>query len=154
MSDRISVSNQWSDLEAAVVHELRSYRALTSDYKALQELMDMMCPQVTTQIKEISTHGVGTNTGEAKVFATIEMRDKLRRDLEALNDRLQGIMAMTKMLPADEHSVIVRRYMLGQRMEDVADLTFVSRAKCWVLHGKAIRRLAKVWTVLDGSGRI
>jgi len=154
MSGRIRVSNQWSDLEAAVVHELRSYRALVSDYKALQELMDMMCPQVTSQIKETSTHGVGTNSGESKMFATIEMREKMRKDLEDLNARLQGIMAMTKLLPADEHVVIVRRYMLGERMDDVADLTFISRAKCWAVHGRAIRRLAKVWTVLDGSGRI
>ena len=71
------------------------------------------------------------------------MREQMNASMTDMAERIGGIIGIVKTLPADEYTVIARRYMLGQSMETVSALTFVSTRKCWSIHGRAIRRLSE-----------
>lgn len=140
---RIRVSNAWSDREAIVVDLLRKYRALVCKHNTMLDLLHMMDPSCTARITDEPRAGSGGNRVERQVIASIEVREQYQKNIAELQANIDSIARLIRTLPDDEYSIIMRRYMLGERMEVVGEKLYMSVRKCWDLHGSGIRRLSE-----------
>jgi DNA-directed RNA polymerase specialized sigma24 family protein len=145
----IRVSSAWSDREEAVRKRLRSYRALVAQYRACEELCESLFPSITSRVQEVASRVSAENPVEARTIDILDLQERMRHSLAEMMNRITSISDMIRDLPPDEHTILLRRYMLGENMETVSEAMSLSVRQCWTKHGKAIRTLAKDFSDLQ-----
>lgn len=128
----------------SVKQKLRSYRTLVSKHKACTDLYDQLFPSITQVLSHDKIQSTGGNATENKTVAFIDLRRQMTDSLQAMQDEISGIISMIQSLPADEYTVIMRRYTLNESMETISEKTFISIAQCWRMHESAVRRMAEM----------
>ena len=78
---------------------------------------------------------------ESVVQQRMDLSDIMARSLADMQNELRAITDMLKPLPPDEYTVLLRRYTLGERWEEIAVKLNYCRAQVYRIHDKGIRRL-------------
>ena len=138
----IGVSSRWNDREEEIRHRLRSYSALRSKHAACLELYNSHFPRSTARITDEPRGGqMALTEMESVVQQRMDLSDIMARSLADMQNELRAITDMLKPLPADEYTVLLRRYTLGERWEEIAVKLNYCERQVWRIHDKGIRRL-------------
>ena len=129
--------------EEYVKKKLGKYRDMLAQYRARKELYDQTFPIITPIYDDMPK----SESQDCRADRVADERWKLRGEVDDLLLQLQREMVdMIRMVrgiePIDE-TVIIRRYMLGQTFEKIAETIPCDRATIFRWHRRGIRRIAE-----------
>jgi DNA-directed RNA polymerase specialized sigma24 family protein len=112
--------------------------------KACSDLYDTLFPRQTQRFSNEPHSGqIGMFEIDSVVDQRIDISRQMEQSLHDLKTECDSVMRLLDGLKPDEFTVILRRYMQAESMEDIAEKMQLSVRHCWRLHGDAIWRMAK-----------
>jgi hypothetical protein len=138
---KIRVSSAEADQYDAIVQRLRRYRALVADYKACKELYDFMFPSCTSVMSDMPK--IRTDVYEPERWASrrIDIREQCARSLDEMQLEYSEIEKMIGGLQNEHHTVLVRRYLLGETWEAIGLQLHYCERQIRNIHNKAISQI-------------
>jgi hypothetical protein len=140
----IRASSKESDAFAEITHRLRQYRSMVANYQACRQLYDELFPSCTPIITGMPR--VETDTYEPERWAQkrLNQREMMEKSLDAVLAQYTAIENLISSLEPEENCVLTRRYLMGERMEQISDTMHYSIRWCWAKHNSAIRKIIKL----------
>lgn len=144
MANRIRTSSPLSDGEEEIRKRLRSYRTLVSKHDACIELFESLFPKVTQKFSDEPRGGqVEMFEIESIVDQRIDLERQMARSLHDMQVEITSIIALLKPLPADEYTVLLRRYTLAESWEDIAKAMNYCESHVRRKHDRGITRVSQ-----------
>jgi len=73
----------------------------------------------------------------------LDLSLKMRQSLNEMAREISDIMDMMNSLEPGESAVLIRRYIFGEPMEQVAETIHYSVRWCWSTHNRAVEKIIK-----------
>lgn len=143
MPERIRVSSAEEDRRNEITTTLRHYRSRVAEYKACRDLLDELYPSGTQVLSDMPKAQTDSYEPERWAQRRWNHKERMEKSLQEMLGALETIESMTDVLRGDEKAVIVRRYFLGETMEQIAETMERSRAWCFETHRRAIEQLMR-----------
>ena len=124
-----------------ILNRLRHYKSMVNDYKACCELYDMLFPSCTGTITDMPRNRSDVFEPERWAERRLNQRDLMAKSLDAMREGYEDIEKMINTLTGDYKTVLVRRYVLGESNEYVAEKMACHRNTVQNWHDSAIRKL-------------
>jgi DNA-directed RNA polymerase specialized sigma subunit len=137
----IRVSSADEDRRVEITLTLRRYRSKVAEYQACRDLYNQLFPSGTIQLTDMPKAAADTYEPERWAQRRWDQRDRMERSLQAMLDALDEIESVTACLEGDEKAVIVRRYFIGETMDQVAESIGKSEQWCYNMQRKAINKI-------------
>ena len=137
----IRVSSKDEDTRQEVMKRLRRYRSKVAEYQACKELYDSLYPSGTGQLTGVPPAKSDTYEPERWAQRRWDQSARMQESLNRMQDALEDVERMIDSLDGYEKSIVVRRYLLGETMPDIARYIRFSERQCARLHDKAIVKL-------------
>lgn len=137
------VSNELEDKRQEILQSLRHYRSMVANYQACKELYDSLFPSATQMLTDMPK--APTEEYEPARYADrrLDLRARMERSLVEQQEEADRIFSFLNVLQPEESLVLIRRYMIGESMEQVAAKVNYSIRWCWIYHERAITHIAE-----------
>jgi hypothetical protein len=144
LSGRIRSVNPWTDRQEEVRRRLRNYRALVAKHAACRALYDQLFPRTTARLSD-EPHGgqVEMFELESVVSQRIDLSMQMARAMHDMQVEISAIIDMIKGLPADEYTILMRRYLMSQTWEEISRELRYCVEQAIRIHNRAIVRLGE-----------
>lgn len=140
----IRVSSADEDRRVEITLTLRRYRSKVAEYQACRDLYNQLFPSGTIQLTDMPKAATDTYEPERWAQRRWDQRDRMERSLDQMRDALADVERMVDLLDGDYKTVILRRYLLNESWEEIADKLHCERTTAWRWHNKAMWRLVKL----------
>ena len=140
----IRVSSADEDRRTAIILTLRRYRSKVAEYQACRDLYNQLYPSGTQMLSDMPKAPTESYEPERWAVRRWDQRERMEISLQAMRDALSDIEHMVDRLDGDYKTVILRRYLLNESWEDIAEKLHCERTTAWRWHNNAIWRLVKL----------
>lgn len=142
--------------EEQVQAKLRRYKGILLQYRARRELYEQTYPTTTLIYHDMPKPPQEEHQADRIADERWEMSQEIKQLLGQLQEELIEIMRMVRGIEPIDEAVIIRRYMLGQTFEQIAEIIPCDRATVYRWHRRGIREIAdkmrRFATVCDNKG--
>jgi DNA-directed RNA polymerase specialized sigma24 family protein len=139
----IRVSNKWTDDENDLKSRLRSYRALVIEYQACKALYDTLFPSCTARLSDMPKAQSDGYEPERWADKRMTQSERMARSLEDMQRAYLDIEDLMNGLDGDQRAVIIRKYMLNETWDKIADELHCCEKTARTWHDKGIRVMVK-----------
>lgn len=147
----IRASNAYEDKRNEILKILRHYRASVNNYRACKELYDLMFPSGTQILSDMPRGGVDTYEPERWTIKRVDQKGRMTASLEKMREEYEDVEKMIDQLDGNYNTVLVRRYLLGETTETIAEKMGCVRKTVERWHNKAIEKIVKKCPTMSHS---
>lgn len=134
------MTEKQKNAQAELENYLSKKRQVIALTKIREELIDRF--QIRS-FKYDDDKVVASSDAEHELLAIIAKRDKLTKEIEALEDDLQTVeIRIFKNCQAVEKEILNRRYLLGQSLYEIRTSLGYSRVQVWRYHMSGLEKYA------------
>lgn len=137
----IRASNAYEDKRNEILKILRHYRASVNNYLACKELYDLMFPSGTRMLSDMPRGGTDTYEPERWAIKRIDQQGRMMASLEKMREEYEAVEKMIDQLDGNYNTVLVRRYLLGETLEEAAKKMHCDRETIRRWHNRSINKL-------------
>lgn len=124
-----------------VMDRLRKYRERLAEYNACCDLLAELFPSCTQTLTDMPKSRSDTYEPERWAQKRWDQRDSMKKSLDEKSQALADTEKMVEQLTGVYRAVIVRKYLIGETMEDICTKLNYSKRHAWNIHYDAIERL-------------
>lgn len=140
----IRASNAYEDKRNEILTTLRHYRASVNNYQACKELYDLMFPSGTQMITDMPRGGNDGYEPERWAIKRIDQQERMMASLEKMREEYENVEKMIDQLDGNYNTVLVRKYLLGETWETIADKMNFSPRNVRYIHQRAIDKVCRL----------
>ena len=134
-------SERRDKIRSDVMERLRKYRYKLAEYNACHDLYLELYPSCTQTLTDMPKIRSDTYEPERWAQRRWDQRIRLQKSLDEMSQALTDIENMVDKLTDVYRAVIVRKYLLGENMDDIRIKLNYSKRHVWNIHNNAIERL-------------
>jgi hypothetical protein len=142
-SGLIRASSKEADAFADITHRLRQYRSMVANYQACRQLYDELFPSCTPSLTGMPRTETDTYEPERWAQKRISQREMMERSLDAMREAYEESRRMIDLVSGNYNTVLMRRYMLNESWEIIADKMHCHRHTAASWHDRAIYEIIK-----------
>lgn len=143
MAERIRVSSAEEDKRIEITLILRRYRSKVAEYQACRDLYNQLFPSGTQTLSDMPAHRSDSFEPERWAQRRWDQRSRMEQSLQGMLDALTDVERMLDVLEGDYKTVLIRRYLLNESYETIAERLNYSDRQIYRMHNKAINLLVK-----------
>ena len=141
------VSNKDADAQAEIVKRLRRYRAMVANYQACQDLYDQLYPSGTQILSDMPKAPSESYETERWADKRWNQAERMKRSLEDMRDALDDVEKLVSLVEGNYNTVLVRRYLLNESYEVIAERLHYCDRQVKRIHQRAIEKIAETMSL-------
>ncbi len=138
----IGVSSDAEDRRIEILLTLRRYRSKVAEYQACRDLYNQLFPSGITQMADMPKSVSDAYEPERWAQKRWGQRDRMEQSLNQMREALEDIEQLVDVLDGDYKTVVLRRYLLNESYEQIADKLHYSLRTIKYKHRQAIEKIA------------
>ena len=143
----IRASNAYEDKRNEILTTLRHYRASVNNYQACKELYDLMFPSGTQLLSDMPRGGNDGYEPERWTIKRVDQKGRMTASLEKMREEYEDVEKMIDQLDGNYNTVLVRRYLLGDTLEETAKKMHCDRDTIRRWHNRALDKLTALYGI-------
>ena len=144
---KIGVSNHEADKQAEIIKRLRKYREMVANYQACKDLYDQLFPSGTQMLTDMPKAQTSTYEVERWADKRWSQSERMKRSLDDMREALEDIEQLVSLVDGNYNTVLVRRYMLNESYEAIAERLHYCDRQVIRIHNRAIEKIAETMSV-------
>lgn len=139
----INVSSDEEDRRIVIILRLRTYRSKVAEYQAGKELYDSLYPSCVQHLTDMPTSRSDTFEPERWAMKRETQAERMQRSLDAMRDAMTDVEQMLDTVDGDHRTVLVRRYLLNESWEVIAEKMHYCARSVRYMHQRAIDKVCQ-----------
>ena len=139
----IRVSSANEDKRIEVILRLRRYRSKVAEYQACKELYDSLFPSAVQVLSDMPMYRGDVFEPERWAMKREAQEERMQNSLDEMRNAIDEVAELVDHADGLGKVILIRRYFLGQGMEEISKRIGLTSRHAYRLHDSAVNKIAR-----------